>query len=133
MKQRKLRVTVEGKQYEVMVEDITSGERASSGAAPRAVREPAAVPAPAAPPPKPAAAAPSGPAGQEARIAPLAGIVTSVYVKEGSVVNAGDKVVEIEAMKQKNDVVAHRAGTVKDILVKEGDPVESSQVLMSIV
>ncbi|HAT48707.1 MAG: biotin/lipoyl-binding protein [Nitrospirae bacterium] len=115
-----------------MVEDITSGERTSSGPAPRAAREPAAQ-APAAPPPKPAAAAPSGPAGQEARIAPLAGIITSVYVKEGSVVNAGDKVVEIEAMKQKNDVVAHRAGTVKDILVKEGDPVESSQVLMSIV
>ncbi|MEO5329558.1 MAG: biotin/lipoyl-binding protein [Magnetococcus sp. THC-1_WYH] len=131
MKQRKLRVTVEGKQYEVMVEDITSGERTSSGPAPRAAREPVAQ-APAAPPPKPAAA-PSGPAGQEARIAPLAGIVTSVYVKEGSVVNAGDKVVEIEAMKQKNDVVAHRAGTVKDILVKEGDPVESAQVLMSIV
>lgn len=132
MKQRKLRVTVEGKQYEVMVEDITSGAGGEKSHGPaRAAREPAHAPPP--PPSKPAAAAPSGPAGQEARIAPLAGIVTSVYVKEGSVVSAGDKVVEIEAMKQKNDVVAHRAGTVRDIQVKEGDAVESAQLLMSIV
>ncbi|MBF0148186.1 MAG: biotin/lipoyl-binding protein [Magnetococcales bacterium] len=130
MKQRKLRVTVEGKQYEVLVEDITSGDK--SQGAPRAVSTSAPAAA-AAPPPPPPKAASSGPAGQEARIAPLAGIVTAVYVKDGDVVKAGDKVCEIEAMKQKNDVVAHRAGTVKDLSVKVGDAVESAQVLMNIV
>jgi len=133
VKQKTLRVTVEGKQYEVLVEDITAGggERAHK-AAPRAASH-AAAPAAAPPPPKPAAPASSGTSGAEARIAPLAGIVTSVYVKEGAVVKKGDKVVEIEAMKQKNDVLAHRDGTVTGIMVKEGDAVDSAQLLMSIV
>ncbi|MBF0109336.1 MAG: acetyl-CoA carboxylase biotin carboxyl carrier protein subunit [Magnetococcales bacterium] len=91
---------------------------------------PAAAPVAAPPPPK--AAAPAAAGGQEARIAPLAGIVTAVFVKDGDVVKAGDRVVEIEAMKQKNEVVAHRAGTVKDLAVKVGDAVESAQLLMNI-
>lgn len=128
MKQRKLRVIVEGTQYEVLVEDITEG-----GVSHEPVRPVAQAHAPvAAPPPPSRPAASSGPVGQEGRVAPLAGIVTTVYVKEGSTVKAGDKVVEIEAMKQKNDVVAHRAGTVKEVKVKAGDAVESGQLLMNI-
>lgn len=131
MKHRKLRITVEGKQYEVTVDDITDGEGGHHGAPRGGGEHRSASPPPSAPPRAPAAAA--GAAGQEDRVAPLGGVVTSVYVTEGAVVKAGDKVVEIEAMKQKNDVVAHRAGTVQNIKVKVGDAVESSQVLMSIV
>ncbi|MBF0139223.1 MAG: biotin/lipoyl-binding protein [Magnetococcales bacterium] len=127
MKQRKLRVIVEGTQYEVLVEDITEG-----GVSHEPVRPVAQAQAPVAAPPPPPSRPAAGPVGQEGRVAPLAGIVTTVYVKEGSTVKAGDKVVEIEAMKQKNDVVAHRAGTVRDIKVKSGDAVESGQLLMNI-
>ncbi|MBF0433913.1 MAG: biotin/lipoyl-binding protein [Magnetococcales bacterium] len=127
MKQRKLRVIVEGTQYEVLVEDITEG-----GVSHEPVRPVAHAQAPVAAPPPPPSRPAAGPVGQEGRVAPLAGIVTTVYVKEGSTVNAGDKVIEIEAMKQKNDVVAHRAGTVRDIKVKSGDAVESGQLLMNI-
>ncbi|MBF0424074.1 MAG: biotin/lipoyl-binding protein [Magnetococcales bacterium] len=130
MKQRKLRVTVEGTQYEILVEDITEGGTQHEATRPVSHQ---AAPAAAVPPPPPPKAAASGPVGQEGRVAPLAGIVTTVYIKEGAVVKAGDKVIEIEAMKQKNDVVAHRAGTVKDIKVKPGDAVESGQLLLNIV
>lgn len=51
------------------------------------------------------------------------------FVKEGDVVNPGDTVCIIEAMKLMNDITAERAGTVKEICVKNGDIVEYGQVL----
>lgn len=51
------------------------------------------------------------------------------FVKEGDTVNPGDTVCIIEAMKLMNDITAERAGTIKEICVKNGDIVEYGQVL----
>lgn len=51
------------------------------------------------------------------------------FVKEGDTVNPGDTVCIIEAMKLMNDITADRAGTVKEVCVKNGDIVEYGQVL----
>lgn len=51
------------------------------------------------------------------------------FVSIGSKVKKGDKLCVIEAMKVQNEIAAPKDGTVKDILVKDGDIVEYSQNL----
>lgn len=52
------------------------------------------------------------------------------FVKRGDHVAVGDTLVIIEAMKVMNPIRAERAGTVSDILVKDGQPVEFGQPLI---
>jgi acetyl-CoA carboxylase biotin carboxyl carrier protein len=54
------------------------------------------------------------------------------FVEVGSKVNAGDRVLIVEAMKTFNDIMAHKAGTVTAIMVEDKTPVEYGQVLMVI-
>ena len=54
------------------------------------------------------------------------------FVTVGSVVKAGEKILLIEAMKTFNEIVAPRAGTVSQILVEEGQPVEYGEPLLII-
>src|SRR5262249_10775312 len=52
------------------------------------------------------------------------------FVDVGSVVKTGDTVLIIEAMKTMNHIPAPRAGTVKQILIEDGRPVELPQPWM---
>ena len=132
--EKKFRITVEGRQYVVTVEDITTDsaqgfyqDTAVAAAPPSVV---AAAPAAAAP--APAAATPAGPAGPGDEVAPLGGVVQTVHVSVGQAVNEGDKLVSLEAMKMVTHVVAKRGGKVVSIAVKPGDPVDAGQVLLAI-
>ncbi|EXI92553.1 MAG: Biotin carboxyl carrier protein of acetyl-CoA carboxylase [Candidatus Accumulibacter sp. BA-94] len=51
------------------------------------------------------------------------------YVEVGSAVKAGDTLCIIEAMKLLNEIEAERSGTVKAILVENGQPVEFGEPL----
>ena len=96
----------------------------------------AAAPAAAAP----AAAAPASggvPAG--ALTSPMVGTAylspepgASAFVKPGDRVNKGQTVLIIEAMKVMNPIQAPVSGTVKDILIADGQPVEFGEALMII-
>ncbi len=55
-----------------------------------------------------------------------------VFVKKGDNVNAGDTLVIIEAMKVMNPIKAEKSGTVTQVLVENGQPVEFGDVLMVI-
>ncbi|MFZ1415951.1 MAG: biotin/lipoyl-containing protein [Defluviicoccus sp.] len=130
---RHLRITVDGKPYDVVVEDVTESGGSlypSPGAMPPAVAPIAS--APAAPVAAPAARSPGAAAGSNDRIAPLGGTIQEITAKVGDVVKAGDKVMIIEAMKMKTMITAHKDGTVSAIAVKVGDAVESGQVLLTI-
>lgn len=130
--EKKFRITVEGKQYVVAVEDITTDSAQGFYQDMAAVAPPAVVAtapvaaAPAAAHPAPAAAG----AGDE--VAPLGGVVQAVHVNIGQVVNEGEKLVSLEAMKMVTHVVARRGGSVTNIAVKPGDPVDAGQVLLTI-
>ncbi|QQS54868.1 MAG: acetyl-CoA carboxylase biotin carboxyl carrier protein subunit [Candidatus Competibacteraceae bacterium] len=131
--EKKFRITVEGKQYIVAVEDITTGgtqgiypEPGSMSIAPQPAAPVPTAPAPAT---SPVSAAAAGP-GDE--VAPLGGVVQMVHVSVGQAVNEGDKLVSLEAMKMVTHVVAQRGGKVTSIAVKPGDPVDAGQVLLSI-
>jgi acetyl-CoA carboxylase biotin carboxyl carrier protein len=54
------------------------------------------------------------------------------FVEIGARVEAGDKLLLIEAMKTFNEIVAPRAGTVTAIFVEDGQPVEYGEPLLVI-
>ena len=52
------------------------------------------------------------------------------FVKVGQQVKEGDTLFIVEAMKTMNPIPAPRSGTVKEILVENGAPVEFGQTLL---
>ncbi len=108
-----------------------------------------AAPAPVAAPvaAAPVAAAAPAPAAKPADLRTHLGVVTSpmvgtayrrpspeakAFVEIGSTVREGEKIMLIEAMKTFNDIVAPRSGTVTQILVEDGRPVEYGEPLLVI-
>ncbi|WP_193214827.1 pyruvate carboxylase [Luteolibacter marinus] len=64
--------------------------------------------------------------------APMPGMVTEIAVSPGQQVQAGDKLVVLEAMKMLTTVSASADGVVKDVLVKKGDQVDSDDLLLKL-
>ncbi|MEL6415146.1 MAG: acetyl-CoA carboxylase biotin carboxyl carrier protein [Pseudomonadota bacterium] len=92
--------------------------------------------APAAAPAAPAAAAPAA-APSNATTSPMVGTVylspepgAKAFVNVGDKVKKGDTLMLIEAMKTFNPVTADAAGTVKEILVDDSQPVEFGEPLI---
>lgn len=54
------------------------------------------------------------------------------FVQKGSSVQAGDTILIIEAMKVMNPIKAEKTGTVTQLLVQDGQPIEFGDVLMVI-
>lgn len=129
---KRLKITVEGKTYEVEVEMLDDdGQPTESAPATRrsAPRRAAAAAAPAAAP-APKSASAGAAAGDVP--SPLSAVVVSVDVKVGQQVNEGDKLITLEAMKMNTIVNAPSAGTVKAIHVSAGDAVEEGQGLVAL-
>ena len=80
--------------------------------------------------PQPAATV--APGGGTPVIAPLAGNVFKVPVRQGSTVSEGDVIVVLEAMKMETEIKASQGGTVCEILVSEGDAVGSGDTLLKL-
>jgi biotin carboxyl carrier protein len=124
-----LRITVEGKTYDVVVEK-TDGEGSPAASAAPAVRA-AAPAARAAAAPLPTAPKPVA-AGSGDAPSPLAGIVQAVNATVGQNVNEGDLVITLEAMKMYTPINAPISGAITAIHVKVGDSVEEGQILYTI-
>jgi len=90
----------------------------------------AATPAAPATPAGPPAGALTSPMVGTAYLSPEPG--AAAFVKAGDRVNKGQTVLIIEAMKVMNPIQAPVAGTVKDILIVDGQPVEFGEALMII-
>lgn len=134
MQRRRFRITVNGREYDVAVEEMSE---AASPAAPAPQPSSAAAPAPqpagasARPATLPASApAPSAADGDE--VAQLAGVVVLVDAVAGNTVQQGDRLLLLEAMKMKTPVIASRSGRIIRVLVKAGDAVEGGQPLVTI-
>ena len=123
---RKFVINVNGKSYDVEVEEIRDGVAVAAPV----VAAPVAAPAPQAAP----AAAPkaTGTAGSVKIEAPMPGNVLKVNVKVGDTVAEGQAVAVLEAMKMENDIVAPSAGTVASVNVSVGDAIDTGAVIVTL-
>ncbi|GLK78525.1 pyruvate carboxylase [Methylopila turkensis] len=62
--------------------------------------------------------------------APMPGVISTVSVKLGQKIEAGDVVLSIEAMKMETSIHAERGGVVKEVLVSPGSPVDAKDLLV---
>ena len=63
-------------------------------------------------------------------LAPMAGTILRILVKEGQRVKKGENLIVLEAMKMENEIVADEDGVIRSILVKANDSVESDKPLL---
>lgn len=125
---RKFNITVNGKIYEVVVE-----ETGSSSAPISAPAVPANTNTQPAQPAAPAASAPvSVPADGTTISAPMPGTILKVNVEKGASVKKGDVLLVLEAMKMENDIQSPIDGTVVAVQTSKGAAVETGAPLVTI-
>ncbi len=110
---KKLKITVLGKSYEVLVEELEE----SGASAP--VKE--MVKTPLYSEPKPVTEV----------ISPVNGTVSAIAVHVGDELHSGDRLCTVESMKMDNTIPAPIDGVVTQILVRIGDTVQSGDVLIT--
>lgn len=115
---RTYRVHVNGKAYEVAVEEIEGV--VSAAVSTRQPAAPAAAPAHVIPP------------GTDVVAAPMPGKILSIKVKPGQEVREGDLLLMLEAMKMENEIFCGRPGRVLEVKVAEGAYVDTGDALMVI-
>jgi acetyl-CoA/propionyl-CoA carboxylase biotin carboxyl carrier protein len=121
--ERDFTVEVNGKRFEVNLEERGAAQLATGGNSGGERPEPA-----------------GGSDGDETVVetdgetveAEMQGTILDVNVAEGDEVQAGDVLVVLEAMKMENDVVASHGGTVTQVAVSEDDSVDMGDVLVVI-
>jgi len=123
----KLKIKIDDKTYEVEVEASEPESAAPRGFAiePSGVRLPA-----------PAAAAPVKPVDEapvnESKVcrSPVSGIVVRVAAQVGQMLQAGDVLLVLEAMKMETSVTSPVAGKVSAIKAAQGESVQNGQVVV---
>lgn len=109
---KKLKITVLGKSYEVLVEDL--GEAVSEQPVYAESVTPQSVPIP--------------PVERNTAVtvsAPMSGTVIEITAAVGDEVTSGAPVLKLEAMKMQNIIPAPKDGTLREILVRKGDTVST--------
>ncbi len=119
---QEIKLNVNGTDYNVTVDAEVKQKPVVKRPTPKAAPAPAATAAPA-----PAA---SG-AGTKVTT-PLPGTILDVFVNVGDKVNAGQRVVLLEAMKMENNIECDVAGTVTEVKCRKGDSVLEGDVLVVI-
>lgn len=119
---KRFNITVNGKAYDVAVEEVADGSAPVVAAAPVSAPKPAPAPA--------AAPAPAG-AGEKVT-APMPGTILDVKVNVGDTVTKGQAIMVLEAMKMENDIVAPCDGKITSVTVKKGDQVNSADTLATV-
>ena len=121
--ERTYTVEVSGRRFEVKVHgDVPTS--ALNGSA-----TPAGAGAAARKPPRRERKRGGGGAGGDTLASPLQGNMWKVLVEQGQQVEEGQLVCIIEAMKMENEITAHKAGTIAELAVKEGEPVASGATI----
>ena len=116
-------IVVNGKSYQVGVEEVGATATAPV-AAPVVAAAPVAAPAPAAAPVAKAAT----PANGEKVLSPFPGLIKNLLVAEGASVTKDQPILVLEAMKMDNDITAPCDGVVH-FQVQKGGNVDSDAVL----
>lgn len=116
---KKLKITVLGKTYEVLVEDMGEVTAEHAAYAEHAVAPSVPVP----------------PVERNTEItvsAPMNGTIIDITAAVGDEVAAGAPLLTLEAMKMQNVIPAPKDGTVREILVRKGDTVSTGDAMFII-
>jgi pyruvate carboxylase len=62
--------------------------------------------------------------------APMPGVISAVAVSAGQSVKSGDVLLSIEAMKMETALHAEKDGTIAEVLVRTGDPIDAKDLLV---
>lgn len=130
---RKFNITVNGKTYEVDVEEV--GGASTSAPVAQAAPVVQAAPVASAPAATPAAAPapkPTGKSGANKVSSPMPGSIVSVKVNVGDKVSNDTLVAVLEAMKMENEIFAGVEGTVASVEVSTGQSVNTGDVIITI-
>lgn len=127
---RRFRIRVNDVIYDVEAEEVTTEpvpEHAQSTAGSVAVVTPPSAKEPPRPP-----LGVETPDGESVIEAPLPGAVLDVKVQEGQLVEVGQILIILEAMKMENEVTAPISGRIKSLRVHKGSAVNANEVLVII-
>lgn len=128
---RKFKITIDGKEYLVEMEEIGAPVQAATPVQPTPT--PVSAPAEASPQVEEAQAPqPTAAAGADAIPSPMPGTILKVLVAVGDQVAENQPLLILEAMKMENEIVASSAGTVSAIHVSPGQVVNPGDGLITI-
>lgn len=120
-----IRISHEGNHYSVTVEET----RTAAPLAPVATTATTSAP-PAAASPSPSSVPPPSSGSGNGIVAPMTGVIKSIHIAVGDVVQNGQLVITMEAMKMDIQVNASTAGTIAEIRVATGDSVQQNVPLV---
>ncbi len=122
-------VEVSGKRFDVRVVGppfAGGGAAASNGAAPAGASAPKRADR------RSASKSSGGGGGADVLPSPLQGNMWKVLVKQGDTVEEGQLLCIIEAMKMENEITAHKAGTIAELPIVEGEPIQAGAPIATI-
>jgi acetyl-CoA/propionyl-CoA/long-chain acyl-CoA carboxylase, biotin carboxylase, biotin carboxyl carrier protein len=119
-------VEVSGKRFDVRVVGPPfaggAGAAQSNGAAPAGAKAPK----------RSQRKSSGGAGGADVLPSPLQGNMWKVLVKQGDSVQEGQLLCIIEAMKMENEITAHKAGTIAELPIAEGEPIQAGAPIATI-
>ena len=117
---------VSGKRFDVRVLGPPSAPGlATNGAAPAAAARPRRSG-------ERGSGAHAGGGGPDTLPSPLQGNMWKVLVKQGETVEEGQLLCIIEAMKMENEITAHKSGTIVELPISEGEPIQAGAPIATI-
>jgi len=135
---RKFIIKLEGKIYEVEVEEVKENKMSEGNVStPQPVvtkiKEEVTKPRPTKVPNSPAPSKePTATIAGEKVVAPMPGKILQLRVAEGDSVKEGDTLLILEAMKMENEIMANTSGSIKKINVAVNDMVDTGDTLVII-
>jgi acetyl-CoA/propionyl-CoA carboxylase biotin carboxyl carrier protein len=119
-------VEVSGKRFDVRVlgPPLAAGSPAANGASPAAAPRPRRG--------SRSSGKSTGAGGPDTLPSPLQGNMWKVLVKQGDTVEEGQLLCIIEAMKMENEITAHKAGTIVELPISEGAPIQAGAPIATI-
>ena len=124
---KKFNIKVNGKAYEVEVEEVGSSTPSFTAPAAPAVSAPVnetkSAPAPAPAPVN---------AGSSSIKAPMPGTINAVKVTAGESIKKGQVVAVLEAMKMENEIMAPEDAVVASVAVSQGQSVNTGDVILTL-
>lgn len=124
---KKYNINVNGKMYQVEVEEVGVSNQPSFSPAPQAPVVAPQAPVASTPAPAPASAPVEG-----ALSAPMPGTIIDIKVTEGQSVKAGDVILILEAMKMENEIVAPSDAKIVKIHTNKGAAVSTGDALVTL-